>query len=210
MGRLPEFSPLEASLFAKLVCAAPSKTRHAPINASYCRRNCLSDGQVKQRIALLSRTALPGHQTPRTHAFAEHFVLAGQLVELSRKLQGRLPWRVGSVLKFLPDIPSRARRACIFSDVLQLHVSKTCCRALRLHASSVRDAFQDLARNVFQPLCTGRVVAEPGENCSADYLGVLADFQILPSRARSRGVYLFACVAVACVQDMLQGIALAC
>ncbi|CAJ1404485.1 unnamed protein product [Effrenium voratum] len=72
MGRLPEFSPLEASLIAKLVCAAPSKTRHAPINASYCRRNCLSDGQVKQRIALPTRTALPGHQTPRTHAFAEH------------------------------------------------------------------------------------------------------------------------------------------
>ncbi|CAJ1404488.1 unnamed protein product [Effrenium voratum] len=143
MGRLPEFSPLEASLIAKLVSAAPSKTCHVPINASYCRRNCLSDGQVKQRIALPTRTALPGHQTPR-NAFAEHFVLAGQLAELSRKMQGRLPWRVGSVLNVLPDIPSRARRACIFSDVLQLHVSKTCCRALPLHASSVRDAFLEL------------------------------------------------------------------
>ena len=33
---------------------------------------------------------------------------------------------------------------------------------------------------------------------------------VLPDRARARGVYLFACVAVACVQDMLQGTALAC
>ena len=46
-----------------------------------------------------------------------------------RKLQGRLPWRAGRTVNVLPDIPSRARGACIFSHVLQLHVSRTCCVA---------------------------------------------------------------------------------
>ncbi|CAJ1406529.1 unnamed protein product [Effrenium voratum] len=199
MGRLS--AHLKPASLQNLLAPPPSKTRHVPINASYCRRNCLSDGQVKQRIALPTRTALPGHQTPRTHAFAERFVLAGQLVELSRKLQGRLPWRVGSVLNVLPDIPSRARRACVFSDVLQLHVSKTCCRALRLHASSVRDAFQELARNTFQ-------MAELSQN-PVKIVGQITlacwqtsrYFHLAPARG--------ACDAVACVQDMLQGIALA-
>ena len=46
-----------------------------------------------------------------------------------RKLQGRSPWRAGRTVNVLPDIPSRARGACIFSHVLQLHVSRTCCVA---------------------------------------------------------------------------------
>ena len=36
---------------------------------------------------------------------------------------------------------ARALGACAFSHVLQLHVFKTCCRALPLHASSIRVGF---------------------------------------------------------------------